>query len=461
MDTIASRDLIERCRLFLRRNDFVSGYFPQLIMEERASEYWSLFWYFVRNLDTLVDNFTEGPQLDESFQSALGKMADGDLKSSLQLFLQETVAVVPRHLIDEMYRGARVEQAEFVACGPPAAAQYLNMIDLKTVAPVRICLALNRARGDTDTLDRLAIGFGRSVQLLDDLLDLNDDLRHGKTYITREELELLGISAADIPNNLDRITKLRCKWALANILPAYAAASELIENNFVLAARSWLESACRLIAEHKIVPLTASVLNDNLLFAHYMGISTLPFDLFPGSELLKYRLYHKPLVKCLQRFKVFEMARTRQLYDDLDVELGTLREFSLAFGATFDDRPLPPDNRTFIDVGNSFGFDTMRHNVRSILAESRAECYNELVDRFNRAPARELLDLAGHAASFIDAVRMGYQAGNGIAAPRRKAPDTVASLFDLGIDCFSLAAQHQFAFQCDMLAWLERRAGQA
>src|SRR5262249_37478745 len=155
--------------------------------------------------------------------------------------LQETKDVVPRKIIDDMYRSTRIEKDGFTVDDPAGADSYLQLIDLKTVAPIRACLLLNGVKGDADKLASLATGLGRAIQMLDDLLDLNEDLKRGKLFITREELSLSGITAAELPENIDRVAKLRCKWVMANIWPAHAAANALLDSGFGLAARSWFE----------------------------------------------------------------------------------------------------------------------------------------------------------------------------------------------------------------------------
>jgi len=463
MDHLARLNLLERIRVYLRRNDFVYGYFPQLIMEERASEWWCFLWYCVRSLDTLIDTSSAKVHASSTMDGFLDDLSEGDLKAGISLFLQETAAIMPRSLINGLYRSTQIEKTSFTTSDPPSAISYLNLVDMKAVIPVRICLLLNGMKGDPEVMSRFATALGRAIQLLDDLLDLSEDLEQGKLFITREELQLLGLTPAELPSHLDRVAKLRIKWVMAAIWPAYDALAELAENNFTLAARGWFESAWKLIADGKAEPLQPNIVKNNLFFSHYMGASTLPFDLFPGSELLKYHLFHRPALVFLKRYKVFEVSRAREMYHQMDIDLGPLLQLVIPDApVTTNWREQAADSRQFVDLSDSFGLTALQQELRGIVSKTAADWYSEVAGRMDRDPTRAILDLAGEAVDMLEAIRFDKSTGREETLVQGSSPRAsgFAPIFNLGVDCFSIFVRHQVAFQNDLLAWVERNAGQ-
>ena len=86
--------------------------------------------------------------------------------------------------------------------------------------------------------------------------------------------------------------------------------------------------------------------------------------------------------------------------------------------------------------------------------------YREIVDRFTRDPPREILNLAGQAAAFIETLIM-HGDGNGAKNGRPWRPGRgLGPLAPLAPDYVLLAAQHLTYFQHDVADWLDREIAQ-
>jgi hypothetical protein len=165
---------------------------------------------------------------------------------------------------------------------------------------------------------------------------------------------------------------------------------------------------------------------------------------------------HRPTLVFLKRYKIFEPSRAREMYEQIDVNLGPLLPFT-GRARGWEDVGKGADTRQFFDMSNSFGLTTLEHEMRKIMAETAADWYSDVAARIHRDPGCAILDLAGEARDLFEAVRMSQldarleSVGSGSAR---------SSGFDrfvrLGADCLSLIVEHQLAFQEDLLAWLEK-----
>jgi hypothetical protein len=194
-----------------------------------------------------------------------------------------------------------------------------------------------------------------------------------------------------------------------------------------------------------------------------MGASTLPFDLFPSSELVKYHVLHRPALVFLKRYKVFEVSRARELYGQMDIDLGPLLPFIAANVQNVNgSHDGVADSRQFVDLSDSFGLTALQHETREIILETATDWYSDVAGRMETDPTRAILDLAGEAVDMLEALRFGVSSGQqatGGQAAASRASD-FAPLFNLGVDCFSIFVRHQIAFQSDLLAWVEQHARQ-
>src|SRR5262249_32735219 len=117
----------ELMRRYLRGADFVGGYIPQLAMEPRASELWTLFWFSVRRIDDIVDS--AGP---EAVHPLIGEIRAG--RGSMD-FQQAMLAFV--HIAkSEMDSGRRANEmldwveaeARYRRLGTDATAEDLFLL---------------------------------------------------------------------------------------------------------------------------------------------------------------------------------------------------------------------------------------------------------------------------------------------------------------------------------------------
>jgi hypothetical protein len=462
MNPTVREQLIERIRTHLRRNDFVYGYFPQIVMEERASEWWCLLWYCVRTLDSSIDSLSS---VDLDPAHLLTDASTDDFQRALSLFLQETAAIVPRQLIDELYQSTKLEQSGFSLDCPQNAATYLALVDMKTVPLVRICLLINSVKGDPTLMNAFAMGLGRAIQLLDDLLDLEEDLVRGKLFLTLEELTLLDLTPADIQTNLDRVARLRGQWVMATTWPIWVAANQLSDNNFSLMARSWVESVWKLIADGKAIPLSRSIGNNNLYFAHYMGSTNLPYEMLSCTELLKYQFFHRLVTLSLKYYKVFELSRAKKFYEETDIDLGpllTISEATLPNMKPPEGQEVGADSRQMVDLNEGFGLPTVQRELPRILSLARAEWQGEVFDQLCQGNlARALLKLIREPMSFWQVVQLEdlKRAREAITSAVSPQASSLSGLVELAFDCASLVVEHHHALQHDLWSWLDNSSG--
>lgn len=452
VDLLARRRLIEQVRGFLRENDFVFGYFPQLVMERRPSEWWSLFWYCVRRLDDLLDA-REAP--GSPGEHLLDGLLPGDFGAAMRVFLEETSERVPRALLDRLYDSTRREQA---FSKPPSVGRYLDLLDRKAVIPVRICARLNGLDDRDPTVDRLVVSLGRGVQLLDDLLDLAEDRRRGRRFITREELTILGLEEHEIDADLESVSGLRSRWILAATAPAYDAVHQRADNPFCLAARSWIEAIWKLIADGKATPLSRKVLQDDSAFARYIGVSTLPFDLAPVSEQLKHRLYHPVTVAFLRGYRVFDASGVGRLVTTSGRELDPLLEplggpaarRALAVAESWGRR----DERRLINLDRGAGLPQVGEELSRIALSVGSDGVDEALMRLESggtaAFAADLVSRVGQ--SWRDVVTQELDRGSEAAtAALAGEADGASRIVSLGLDWLSIAVEHGFALHDEIL----------
>jgi hypothetical protein len=447
------RGLIERARTYLRRHDLLQGYLPQMVMPERSSEWWCLLWYCVHRVDSLID---DAPREHAPAQDLLSRLqhSERDFAEALQLFLEETRGLVSQQQLQEMYHTPWLEREYFANGCPPDCQRYLALIDHKAVIPVAICARLNGLDLDDPRVRQFVVSLGRTAQLADDLLDLRADMAHGLLFITQEELSLLGLSAGDIPTNLDRIAQLRNKWIMATSWSAYETANALRANCFALAARSWVEGIWRLIAKGRSVPLDPVLFNNNQDVAHYVGATSLPFDLSPASELLKYRLTHRLIVAFLRHYRVFDYSQARQVFAEMEGDVAPLLEIAGIRAPATHDLIGGHDARRPIDLDESLGLVALRHElpriVRDALADQRAG--GAAVPEPDSPPALDaqfLTDLADlHHAIDVDGLNLARSALASLVPGQWPA---AAALVEAGFDGLTIMRDHQRLFQQEVL----------
>lgn len=460
MNSLERRSLIERVRTYLRHNDLLQGYLPQLAMPERSSEWWCLLWYCIHRIDSIVDvGLREHAPAAELL--ARIQRSDSDFARALQLFLEETNGLVPLQQLQDMYQTPWLERKYFATGRPPACSRYLSLIDQKSVIPVAICARLNGLDLDAPLVRQFAVSVGRTAQLADDLLDLRDDMAQGRLFITQEELAILGISAEEILPNADKVARLRNKWVLAMSWPAFEAANQLQDNCFALAARSWIEGIWRLIAKGRSVPLDPVLLKNNQDVAHYIGATSLPFDLAPMSELLKYRLTHRLMVTFLRHYRVFDHSQAHELFATLDGNIEPLLE--IAGGRPLAPRELlggyaaGPDERRAISLDESLGLVALRQEIPRILRDAFADQRKGRSETSGNGAqsgvAVELLtDLINihHAIDLNELNRARALVGG--MAPREWS--LAHEFIAVGFDSLSILRDHQHLFQKELLSWL-------
>jgi phytoene/squalene synthetase len=458
VNLLERRRLIEHTRSYLRRNDLIQGYLPQLAMEERASEWWCLLWYCVRRLDTLLD--VSGDEINPTDPLKRVLASDEDFNKSLDLFLRETAGLVTRQLLNEMYRSIELERRLFTNGRAQSVEHYLSLVDRKAVIPVRICTLLNGIKADPDLIAQFTVGVGRAAQLLDDLLDLRVDLARGRLFITQDELSSLGLAPEDVLTNLDQIALQRNKWVMEVTWPAYKAANQLQDNNFALVARAWIEGMWKLIAEGKAVPLDQPILRNDLYFTHYMGASSMPFDLFPGSELLKYQCMHKPTVSFLKNYKIFDLDDARSAYEQIKADLkgvsGADAVEGSSTGTLVDDGKIP-DSRRMFNIDDGFGLPMLMQEAPRISWTILADWGKKVTE----GPGRG--NLTGAIAEFaIDTLSLEHALRQDRLDFTRDTvmgmlpPDqpNVHGLIEFAFDYLSIVNEHQTAYYKDILTWM-------
>jgi hypothetical protein len=459
MSLTERRRLIERIRVYHRQNDLLQGYLPQLAMPERSSEWWCLLWYCIRQLDTLVDASPQTSEVGDPL--ARLRSLDPDFERALTLFLEETAGLVPRRLLQQMYASTKMERQYFSDGHPPGVAHYLTLLDRKAGVPVHICALLNGMDGESEVVQCFTRSVGRTAQLMDDLLDLYVDMAKGQLFITQEELSLLGLSPADLFAHLDWVANLRNQWILQSSWAAYETAHELRDNPFALVARSWIEGIWKLIANGKSMPLNPILFRRDRDFAHYMGVTPLPFDLFPGSELLKYRWMHPIMVTFLKHYSVFEYGRAKQLAAQIDGPIAPLLD-KIAAAQLELQTPLKAQTsdpqRTLIDMDADLELSALTQAAPQIARKAIADWHQGVTSKLNRGEVSGVMvDLLSEPINLQHvADQMGLeQTHNFIIDLLPSDQLRLRGLVDLGFDCLSIIRDHQFAFQKEVLHWLE------
>jgi phytoene/squalene synthetase len=462
MNLTQRRLLIERIRAYLRRHDLIQGYLPQLAMQERSSEWWCLIWYCIRQLDTVVDGPIEGPNDGDPLDSI--KSSDRDFEQALSLFLNETARLVLRPLLSEMYASTKLERQHFSDGRPQTCAQYLTLVDRKAVIPVHICAKINELDVESEVVKQLVFGVGRAAQLMDDLLDLRADLAQGRLFITSEELELLRLSPDDIFANLDRVAMLRSKWAMGLSWSAYEAANTLQDNRFAVVARSWIEGIWRLVAKGKAVPLDPVMFRRDQEFAHYLGATSLPFDLFPGSELLKYRLVHRLMATFLKYYSVCGYDQARRVYDQIHAPVEPLLELVEARWLPGVQLPtnthLHHPTREIINLDDNLGLLALSQEMPRIAQKAAADCKESVVRKLEQGDVLGgVAEVMTMSVDFLHAVEQDSLAHTREMVIRWLPHEQwlIRGLVDLGFDCLSIVRDHQNAFQHEVLDRFETK----
>lgn len=383
MNVLERRKLIEYIRSYLRKNDFAVGYIPQMIYNEQASEWWSLYWFCVRRLDDTFDNGISVSGL--GFNGFLDYLMENDqlFSKALSLFLIETKEIVPKELLEEIYSSMAFEKEHYAKKIPQTFATYLTLINKRSVLPFYINGLINGITKDSPYLMRLCISFSRAIQLLDDLLDLNIDLDKGRVYLAVEEFDLLKLKTEDIRNNFDKIAKLRNKLFMEVSMSAYILNIPFWNTNFGLHVRSVIEGAWKMIEDERAVPLPKAVFCHDLYYSHYVGTTSLPYDVLKISEDLKYQLFHESAVTFLKNYKVADFSTAKKILARMsNIDTGAL---SISLKTDISDLPLHEfertmalDQRNFYSLEDGYGLPIAAQMVWN-------DSFTRLKDEFRQA----------------------------------------------------------------------------
>ena len=274
---------VDAMRAFLRRRDKIGGYLPLLAMLPDDGLAWTRLWHTVRTLD---DSSEAGLSVD-------------DLVSDLERGIVARYPQLATELRD-LSRWTHVER-ELFSHRIGTLADYFKLLYYRAFAPVYVCGAVGLPGEAKTDLETFAMYVGYGAQIMDDTLDLIEDVDAGRIFVTREELDHLGLDVAALstPAGRERVTRFRNKWALDYYLRAYRVTSRFAPANRDM-ARSWLGFGMRALLDRKIVPLPPEVLNDHRRYCHHFGWYLHLLDVPCPSEALRYRLLH-PLVRRMVR----------------------------------------------------------------------------------------------------------------------------------------------------------------
>lgn len=276
---------VNSMRRYLLDADLVGGYLPQIVFPEPASRLWTAFWFAVRRIDDLTDH--HGFEILERIEAA----EELDALIALRAFVAAAPpAIEPLRRVVELSHTPAAE-AKLLASDTPAPARRLfDLWFYKAYVPTYVGLRMLLVDTDDPTVCRLSMLAGAAMQWLDDLFDLYDDLRLGRLWLSREELELLGLIPWPGLSRLtsatvSRITGLREAISLAYFLAAHHIAARLPSPFDRRRATAFVEEfLCfyalgqfRVYPPGQPRPWTAAQISLRLL---------------PGSENLKYRVLH-------------------------------------------------------------------------------------------------------------------------------------------------------------------------
>jgi phytoene/squalene synthetase len=290
---------------YLRLHDPL-GYMMALAMTPGAAAAWARLWSCVRQVDDLSD--ADGDAAQRAADRTLDELRRdlGPLYIRLEAELR-ALATYPG--IEARLYGDRTVQS---------IDTYLRILHYKGVLPVYLCGSIAFPHEPPEHIRTYALYIGRGGAILDDTLDLLEDLRHGRVFVTREELDAAGLDldALQTPDGLRAFTRLRRKWALHYYLRAHRATGLFAPANRDI-ARSWLGPGLRLLLDDRAVPLPWDVLRDRRFLDHlgsYAAFINLPFP----TENSRYEFLHSILGHLVRTtaFADIDSAERRYALDD-------------------------------------------------------------------------------------------------------------------------------------------------
>jgi hypothetical protein len=239
-----------RATRYLRRHDKL-GYFSTLALDPDIAEAWGELYVPIRRLD------------EESEQGGTDAIVPPAEVGRKLLNLRPELAPV----LAEGVEWAALERQLYENRGARSVSEYFDLMYYRGFLPVYVASVLTMPEEDRAWLQAFAVYTGCGGQIIDDTVDLVEDIKCGRLFITIEEFDELGLTPADLGTvvGLRKITELRRQWALAYHLKAYRVTSAFIPKNRVL-ARNVLEFSMRALLDERVRPLPEAVLADQERF---------------------------------------------------------------------------------------------------------------------------------------------------------------------------------------------------
>lgn len=207
-DTISAEATLRAMRRYLARIDPIGGYVPSLMLLGDRSRLWTWFWFAARRVDEAID--THGIATAHAAHSLLASGGKPpDYVEAIRAFAREG-----SRYLDSTRRAAELAATILVeeaarARAPLPANELFELFYHKAYVPTYVGMRLLLAEEPEHSVRKFARLLGPAMQLTDDLLDLTVDLERGALWLTREELDAMGIAVRDCRAHLDTITRLR------------------------------------------------------------------------------------------------------------------------------------------------------------------------------------------------------------------------------------------------------------
>ncbi|MEM9548089.1 MAG: hypothetical protein AAGA77_19065 [Bacteroidota bacterium] len=314
--------IVEHARSFLRKNDFLGGYYPQLLLNEKESEIWSLFWFTTRMMDDIFDSKTTSKDVEksDSLTDVLYNLTrtKPELKMAISIFTENSDGIFDFQSLAMLLASAKSEKKLFGKDRSNSMVAYFNLIDAKTKLPLQFYAELGRTSKDNPHFDLFLTWMARSVQLFDDLLDFYSDVEHGKNYITSEEMNFLQCETQqDLLFQINAMQSLRLAIFLHYSVDAYKLSSLFWKEPIGWFGRSILEACWSMIADSRAAPLPTGLLNNDYFLRHYVGLTSLPMDMLGTSEKTKYSIFNPVITHYIKSYKLFDFNQVEDLKDRL------------------------------------------------------------------------------------------------------------------------------------------------
>lgn len=203
-------------RFFFERGDLSLGIMPQLLLDEKEADLWSLFWYACRQADDAVERGElTGAGLARSLHE---RRTATPAEQAIQTFLREAQPYFEEAPLQEgMARALAALDQEGEFRQPPPAERYLQVIVDKAGFPLLVLNTLLLKGEPGSAVQRFSYLLSVSIQLGDDSRDLARDRARGVRFVTQEEINACAASEldADSEPGLAQIRQGRenvCKW---------------------------------------------------------------------------------------------------------------------------------------------------------------------------------------------------------------------------------------------------------